>query len=508
MKHVFFSHAKEADICLILEGSYPFAGGGLSHWVSELIRVLPQYRFAIIFLGTSKEDYPGYYGSLFDNIVHLEAHYLFDKNVKPEFSTQNISRKFKKKTEDMHKKFETFITDNSDTMSELFELMGDKKHLNKGLFLRSKASWELLVKRYNEKYSEQSFFDYFWGVRNLHHPFWTLAKIIDDIPTVKILHSSSTGYAGFLGALLQEKYKLPYIITEHGIYTKERWIELMGNYFFEYILQDNTLKNTHRDLVEVWARFFTILAKVSYRAANPIISLFEEYRARQIRDGAQPERTRIIPYGIDFNIYPFIGKKLNKTNPIIAFIGRVVPIKDIKTLIRACALLFIKLPTAKALIVGSTDVDKEYVANCKYLMEMLAIEEKIEFLGEQNVMQIFPKIDVLMLSSISEGSPFVILESFAAGIPVVTTDVGGCRELIEGKDSEDKRLGLAGRLANLGDAEGLCNGALELLTSEMKWNSAQQAAKERIRKYYSMQQLIENYSLIYEEALSHGRNRI
>ncbi|ARG97994.1 GT4 family glycosyltransferase PelF [Legionella micdadei] len=508
MKHLYFPTAQEADICLILEGTYPFVGGGVTHWVSELIRVLPEYRFAIIFLGTREEDYSGFHSPLFDNVVHLQAHYLFDIHESPKFTTQDIPQEIKEKIEEMHKKFETFITDNSDTMPELFELLKNKDYINRGLFLRSKGAWELLVKRYHEKYSEQSFFDYFWGIRNLHHPFWTLAKIIDDIPKVKILHSASTGYAGFLGALLQRKYNLPYIITEHGIYTKERWIELMGYYFFEHIVQENKSLNKRRGLIDVWTHFFTILAKVSYRAANPIISLFEEYRERQIRDGAQPERTRIIPYGVDFNLYPFLGKKLNKENPVIAFMGRVVPVKDVKTFIRACALLFIKLPNAKACIVGSTQIDEEYVANCKNLIEMLGLEEKFEFLGEQNVMQIFPTIDLLMLTSITEGSPFVILESFAVGIPVVTTDVGGCRELIEGKSAEDQALGLAGRLANLGDAEGLCDGTFELLTNETAWNSAQKAALERIRKYYSMEKLIENYTLIYEEALSHGRNRI
>ena len=47
-----------------------------------------------------------------------------------------------------------------------------------------------------------------------------------------------------------------------------------------------------------------------------------------------------------------------------------------------------------------------------------------------DVKQIYPRIDVLVLTSISEGLPLVILEAAAAGVPLVSTDVGACRELL------------------------------------------------------------------------------
>ncbi|MDR3502837.1 MAG: GT4 family glycosyltransferase PelF [Legionella sp.] len=508
MNQLEFPKAQEADICLILEGTYPFVGGGVSHWARELIRVLPQYSFAIIFLGTSAEDYTGFHSSLLPNVVHLEAHFLFEKQEHIEHSTGDIAPEIKSKIIAMHEKFGSFIQDQSETMPELFELMGNSTHLNKDLFLHSKTSWELLVKKYQEQYSEQSFFDYFWGIRSLHRPFWELAKIVDSVPKFKVLHSASTGYAGFLGALLQKKYDLPLVLTEHGIYTKERWIELISNYFFENVVKENALFSRKSGLLEVWVRFFSMLAKITYNAANPIISLFDGYQARQIADGARPERTQIMSYGIDFAHYPFIDKQLNQTKPVVAFIGRVVPIKDAKTFIRASALLIKKLPQVEAWIVGSLSENKHYVANCKKLVEMLELEDKIKFIGEQKMMEIYPQIDLLLMTSISEGSPFVMLESFAVGLPVVSTDVGGCRELIEGKDEEDKLLGLAGRIVPMADAEGIANAAYELLTDEQTWNNAKQTAATRVRKYYSMDQLIQNYTLIYDAAIAHGRNWI
>ena len=64
--------------------------------------------------------------------------------------------------------------------------------------------------------------------------------------------------------------------------------------------------------------------------------------------------------------------------------------------------------------------------------------------GFRKVEDIFRKIGILVLTSISEALPLVILEGFANGVPAVATDVGSCRELIEGGRPEDKELGMAG----------------------------------------------------------------
>jgi glycosyltransferase involved in cell wall biosynthesis len=423
-----------------------------------------------------------------------------------DYSNKHINKEAIAKLERMHDRFKEYISDNSHEIPELFELMNGEEALDEHFFLRSKASWELIVKKYTERYSDQSFFDYFWSIRNLHRPFWALAKIVDQTPPVKIIHSASTGYAGLLGSLLQKKQQIPYILTEHGIYAKERWIELMRNYFFEYIIKEQNQFNNKRGVLAIWVHFFTILSKIAYDAADPIISLIEGYRTHQISDGARPERTRILSYGIDFNRYAFLNKKWPRQDKkIIACIGRVVPIKDIKTFIRASALIINKDPNVEAWIVGAQKEDPDYVDTCKSLTRTLGFENKIKFLGEQNVMEIYSQIDLLILTSISEGTPFVILESFAVGLPVVSTDVGGCRELIYGKNKEDQLLGEAGRLVNISNPEAIATAAFELLSDESAWVKAQKTGYERVRNFYSMDQFIDNYSLIYKEAMNSDR---
>lgn len=509
MKPLIYPKSDHADICLILEGTYPFVKGGVANWIYELIKGFPQYTFAAIFLGTKEEDYKQFEYPLAKNLVHLEAHFLFEQQENPKNVAKRIDKNTLIKLEKMHDSFKTFLSNNICETPELFELLSNKEQVNEKLFLRSKSSWELMVKKYNKHYSDQSFFDYFWSIRSLHRPFWDLSKVIERIPQIKIIHSASTGYAGLLGAMLQNKYKIPYILTEHGIYAKERWIELMRNYFFNYIIKEQTQFQNRRGILTIWVHFFTILAKIAYDGADPIISLIESYRQRQIEDGAKSDRTRIISYGIDFQRYRFLNKKKpNKDKPIIACIGRVVPIKDVKTFIRASALIIHKNPQAEAWIVGAQDEDPEYVETCQNLTRTLGLEKKIKFLGQLNVMDVFPKLDLLILTSISEGTPFAILESFAVGIPVVATDVGGCKELIYGKNAEDRALGVAGRLVNIADPDGVADAAFDLLTHETAWVDSQRTGYERVTQFYSMTGFIENYSVIYEEAMNHGRHRI
>ena len=72
-------------------------------------------------------------------------------------------------------------------------------------------------------------------------------------------------------------------------------------------------------------------------------------------------------------------------------------------------------------------------------MRSLGLDGKLGFLGHRNVFELLPKLGVLMLTSISQAQPLAILEAFAAGVPCVATDVGACREQIEGASDEDRR---------------------------------------------------------------------
>lgn len=503
--NTIFPTSKTADICLLLEGTFPFVRGGVSSWVYNLITSFPQYKFAAIFLGGDKKDYGEVLYQLPENLVHLEAHYLFQSSddVSPE---DFLEKKWPAMTDEdlefvrrMHKSFNTMNT----------EVFSSLKNIHEDQFLHDEKSWEYIKEMYEKKCPGNSFIEYFWTIKNMHKPLWQLLKIIENMPTVKVIHSISTGYAGFLGAMINFNKKLPYVLTEHGIYTKERRIDLMQNYWIKVNFDKNDLNENKEYILNLWIKFFQSLAKMAYTAAEIIISLFSDYQNRQINDGAPKEKTRIIPNGVDVHRFnDFTKKEVNESKPVIALIGRVVPIKDIKTFIRTVPILLKVFPNLEAWIVGPTDENKEYVTECQNSLEALKLEKNITFMGEQDVAKIFPKIDLLVLSSISEGLPLTILESFAAGIPVVATDVGACSQLIYGYGEADKKNGAAGRVVDIANPEKLADAIIELLQNKTKWKMAQNAALKRVEEFYNIDNFIKEYSEIYQGALKNGRDRI
>ncbi|MDX9944820.1 MAG: GT4 family glycosyltransferase PelF, partial [Azonexus sp.] len=334
-----FPKAEEADIALLLEGTFPYISGGVSSWVNQIIRAYPEYRFAIIFLGSRREDYGEPKYALPDNVVHLEVHYIYEtdlSNVEPRTMPGDI--KAIELSARMHDSFmpgqmENALVHFRDVAREI--MPGGSLKLEH--FLHSRKSWDVICERYRKFCSDPSFVDYFWTVRIMHMPLWKLAEVAQNMPRVKALHAVSTGYAGFLGALAHQSRKIPLILSEHGIYTKERKIDLFKSEWIRdnrnVFQRDPTELSYYR---QMWIQFFEWLGRFCYDAADPIIALYEANRLRQVSDGAAAERTFNIPNGISLSRFaPLRDQRPDEVPKVLCLIGRVVPIKDIKTFIRA-----------------------------------------------------------------------------------------------------------------------------------------------------------------------------
>jgi glycosyltransferase involved in cell wall biosynthesis len=125
----------------------------------------------------------------------------------------------------------------------------------------------------------------------------------------------------------------------------------------------------------------------------------------------------------------------------------------------------------------------------------------VEFTGRVDVKQIYPRIDVLVLTSISEGLPLVILEAAAAGVPVVATDVGACRELLDGRLPADRALGPSGLVTGLADPGATAQAILSLARDAGLRDEMGRAARARVRAYYQESDLIRSYREIYASLL-------
>jgi polysaccharide biosynthesis protein PelF len=503
--HTVLDSGQPADIGLLLEGTYPLVSGGVSSWVHQIINGFPQFTFSLIFLGGAREHYGEYKYPLPDNVVHLEKHYLMDRpslsKPRPRKGREDLGPQIAELHESLHR---LHGGDLNDLLMALVREMGRPKGLDLETFLHSRQSWSLISDSYTRYCTEPSFVNYFWTVRIMHGPLFRLAAMAAAIPPVRALHSISTGYAGFLAMLLKYQRGLPFILSEHGIYTKERKIDLARAEWIDDPREafGSTLDADVSYIRRLWIRFFEGVGRLTYQAADPIVSLYEGNRIRQIQDGAKPTRTRIIPNGIDLDRFvPLRKLRPPGVPPILALIGRVVPIKDIKTFIRAMRTICNTLPEAQGWLVGPEDEDPSYADECRALVRNLDLQENIKFLGFQKVEDIFRQIGLLVLTSISEALPLVILEGYASGVPAVATDVGACRELIEGGRPEDQALGSSGAVVPIANPEATARAALPLLQDENAWRAAQQAAIQRVETYYTQTGMFDQYRKLYHQAL-------
>jgi glycosyltransferase involved in cell wall biosynthesis len=132
----------------------------------------------------------------------------------------------------------------------------------------------------------------------------------------------------------------------------------------------------------------------------------------------------------------------------------------------------------------------------------LGLEGRVKFLGFQNVSEILPQLGLMVLTSISEALPLVILEANAAGLPCLATDVGACRELIEGMSEEDRALGASGAVVPIADPEATAREAIHLLMDSEAWRAAQAAGLERVSRYYTLDSMFDQYRRLYEASLN------
>ena len=496
--------AERADIALLLEGTYPYVSGGVSSWVHQIIRAFPEFSFALVFVGSRPQDYGEPRYSLPANVVHAETHYLHEAQQAPEIRSIAGDAAMFEQVERLHEYFRAPTARAADAglLPRLAaELTG---RLGREQFLYSEKAWEFIRHNYRQYCTDPSFVDYFWTIRTMHAPIWTLAAICDSLIPVRAYHSVSTGYAGFLGALLKGRHARPLILSEHGIYTKERKIDLFAA---QWITDNRSM--FQRDVTEIsyfrsmWIRFFEALGRACYDAADDIVALYEANRLRQIADGAAAERTRNIPNGINVAAFAPLRATRPATPPaVLCLIGRVVPIKDVKTFIRAMRTVVNRLPQAQGWIAGPEEEDQAYAAECRALVHSLGLEGSVKFLGFQKLTELLPKVGLVVLSSISEALPLVLLEGYAAGVPAVCTNVGSCMQLIHGGEAADQALGASGRVVGIADPRALAEAALELLGCEDTWNAAAQAGIRRVEAYYSQERMIASYREIYERALA------
>jgi polysaccharide biosynthesis protein PelF len=481
-----------ADVCLILEGTYPYVSGGVSMWTHHLLLAQSHLSFQLVCLVPERAE-PTVRYQVPSNVAGIT-----DVRVGALPAGDARLRGAKALFERLERPLLKLQADGG--LAELGEVMNELRpfggRLGRRALLNSPEAWELILRMYHATHPDSAFLDYFWSWRAILGGIYSM--LLAPLPSARVYHTVSTGYAGLYASRAHLETGRPALLTEHGIYTNERHIEIA---MADWLYQPEgglTLEKSPRDLRILWFRAFAAYSRACYQAASRIITLHTANQYFQIADGAPPEKLEIIPNGIDYRHFSLLQEKREEHPPAIALIGRVVPIKDVKTFIRAAAIVRAIVPDVQALVLGPADEDPEYFAECQALVSHLGLESCLQFTGPVSVPDYLPRLDVVVLTSISEAQPLVILEAGAAGVPSVATDVGACREMIHGSPNEEPPLGAGGEVTPLANPTATAQAIAGLLLDLDRWQRSSRAMRERVRRYYDKPGLDRSYRELYE----------
>ncbi len=257
----------------------------------------------------------------------------------------------------------------------------------------------------------------------------------------------------------------------------------------------------------VFIRIERMLACISTR----LITLSQELKKELIEMGiGREEKFEVMPLGLElkqFSEFENLRGKfkaefgLPDSTVLIGIIGRLVPIKGHKYFLEAAKKIVsefrVKSPELsngqkiKFVIVGDGELRKELEEYAKEL----GIADSIIFTGfRQDLPEIYADLDMVVLSSLNEGTPVSIIEAMASGTPVVATDVGGVSSLV--KDD------INGFLVKPQDAESLSDGVLKLLKSpELRQNMGKKG-RDNIFPLYDITGLVKRIDFLYKSLSS------
>ena len=237
------------------------------------------------------------------------------------------------------------------------------------------------------------------------------------------------------------------------------------------------------------------------RRFDHVIAVSHATKEEMVVAGVPSDLISVIHNGIDtatwsqrqVNLSMRHALGLSNAFPIIGYVGRISPEKDMKNWLRAAALITREYPTAQFVIVGEGR-DDNLSHELKSLADALGIGSQVHFLGyREDLPSIYATFDLFFLSSRREGICNSLLEAMAMGIPIVAADVGGTKELIAD--------GQTGYLLSAGDVEGMARVLLALVRDESLRKTVGSAGRKHIEDKFSFVSRLKCIETLYERII-------
>ena len=230
------------------------------------------------------------------------------------------------------------------------------------------------------------------------------------------------------------------------------------------------------------------------RTSTRLVAVGEVVREELLRVGVgHREQYRVVAPGIEIGelrSQEHARRELGvpEGGPVIAFIGRLTGIKRPDRFLEVAWRVSQEHPNSQFLVAGDGDL----LADMR--REAACFDLSIHFLGMQNEIEMcLAASDAVILTSDNEGTPISLIEAGLAGKPVVASDVGSVREVVQD--------GQTGWLAKP-DAGDLAACALELLRNPMEANRRANNARSFTRGKFGLRRFLSDYEHLYREALN------
>ncbi len=348
-------------VALVSEGTYPFAMGGVSVWCDQLIRGMPDYRWEIVALTVDGRERP-----VFDAPENLDRVYSIPlwgprpgRRGRPWPDRSGRSGRLQRRSAGaaFAAAHEEFLT----ALVEPLQPHSDAAAVNRSRFLLAlRGMYEVaadggdLAAALMSNRSLATMMDVWHGLRvddptpgptlaDALHAAWLIEHMLRPLTArpveADIVHSSMNGLSMLVGFAAKWRYGTPLVMSEHGIYLRERYIA--------YLDQDAP----HAVKVLILS-FFRSLAGAAYLLTDALTPHSSYNRRWQLYNGADPERMWTMYNGVEPEEFPPATGEPEA--PTISFMGRIDPLKDIHTLVRAFALVHEQMPAARLRVFGGT----------------------------------------------------------------------------------------------------------------------------------------------------------
>lgn len=470
-------------VALVTEGNYPLTFGGVSTWCDQLVSLLPEVSFEIVTISGRRGNEVRW--KLPPNVTGMTEIGFWEPGAPGEHAryvrAMGRQRRNYAAFRSVRRLLELLLTADEpdiDAFDELFDtLVTEAREHRLAPAMRARWTVELLAHMWRQRRMANSVNDVIVALDVLEH---LLRTVSFPVPDADIYHSASNGLAGLVAVAAAAQRNVPVVLSEHGVYLRERYLE----YF------DSELGPAARDLI---LRFYRVLSITIYRRVAVVLPVSRYNRRWELRSGVESERIRVIHNGVDPARFPERTRSTEQRPPTIGFVARIDRIKDPATLIRAVDLVRRDIPDVRLRLWGETAKDQDdYETECRSLVSELGLESAVSFEGRtSDPLAAYHSVDVVAMSSISEGLPYGVLEAMMSGVVVVSTDVGGISEA----------LGGVGALVPPRDPEAFAAACVRLLRDRDLRDRLGRMARERAAQDFTVEQMIDSYRQVYRAVL-------